>query len=83
MQDKINEILMSCLYCDKHAIAPDKNLFIDLLVDSLALAEIIFSTSECFGFEFTEDDIDMISTVKSLYRIVASKEISMQYIDQI
>ncbi|CAI1685597.1 Acyl carrier protein [Serratia fonticola] len=73
MQNKINEIIISCLACEESDITPDKDLFMDLYVDSLALADIIFTTGECFCFEFTEDDIDMISTVESIYHIVAKK----------
>lgn len=73
MNDKISVILQACLGCDKSEITPDKHLFTELYADSLALMDIITTLGETFSFEFTEADIDNISTVESIYQIVAAR----------
>ena len=55
---------------DTEKVHPDMNLEIDLRLDSLARAEIIASLEQSFGFEFENNEVTSVFTVREVIKLV-------------
>jgi acyl carrier protein len=60
IQDKVIDILMRHSEAERSSFAPDKNLKLDLGLDSLDVAEIVFELEETFGISINEQSAEKI-----------------------
>lgn len=78
MKAIIDEVLVSCLFCEQVDISPDKHIVNDLYADSVALLDITMALEERFGFDFNKQDIEQFETVGDLYEIVMRNTVTLQ-----
>lgn len=67
----INNIIVKVLCCDNEIVTKDKNMYYDLLADSLAIIDIFISLEETYSIPYTEDDLVRIERVEDIYTFVS------------
>ena len=63
IQEKIVAILAKHTSLDSRSFTPDKDLKLDLGLDSLDVAEIVFELEEAFGIEITDESAERIQKI--------------------
>jgi acyl carrier protein len=63
IQDKIIDILTKHSDAERSSFTPDKNLRLDLGLDSLDVAEIVFELEETFGVSINEQSAEKIMKI--------------------
>ncbi|MFP2236917.1 acyl carrier protein [Pseudescherichia vulneris] len=68
--DTVNNIIAQALCCDIEQVTKDKNMYYDLLADSLAMLDIFIALEQTYSIAYTEDDITKVECVEDIYRFV-------------
>jgi acyl carrier protein len=63
IQDKVIDILVKHSDVERSSITPDKNLKLDLALDSLDVAEIVYALEESFGISINEQSAEKLLTI--------------------
>ena len=69
--EKVAKIISEQFDVDESEITPETNLFKDLDVDSLDLADLLASVEDEFGIEATDEVIETIKTVGDVINYIA------------
>ena len=73
IQEKIVTILAKHTSVDRAAFAPDKDLKLDLGLDSLDVAEIVYEMEETFGITITDESAERIRRISDTVDFVHEK----------
>ena len=73
MLDKIKEILADQLNYDKAKITENTKLAEDMLADSLDVVSVVEAFESEFNITFNDEDINKISTVGDIEKVIKSK----------
>jgi acyl carrier protein len=63
IQERIVTILAKHTSVDRAALAPEKDLKLDLGLDSLDVAEIVYEMEEAFGITITDESAERIQKI--------------------
>ncbi|MDX6019548.1 phosphopantetheine-binding protein [Scandinavium sp. V105_16] len=66
----VNNIIAQALCCDIEQVTKDKDMYYDLLADSLTMLDIFIALEQTYSIAYTEDDITKVERVEDLYRFV-------------
>jgi len=72
--DKVKEIIADKLSVDLVEVVPEASFVDDLGADSLDLVELIMSMEEEFDVEISDEDAELLLTVKDAMDYVAKNE---------
>ena len=67
MEDKVKKIIAEKLSVDIAEVVPEASFVDDLGADSLDLVELIMSMEEEFDVDISDDDAEMLLTVKDAF----------------
>ena len=56
--EKIQNIIVEALYCDKEQVTRDANLMVDLGAESIDFLDIVFRLEKTFGIKLPKGDIE-------------------------
>ena len=73
IQEKLVTILAKHTSVDKAAFTPDKDLKMDLGLDSLDVAEIVYEMEEAFGITITDESAVRIQKISDTVDFVQEK----------
>lgn len=73
MLEKIKEILADQLNYDKSKITENTKLAEDMLADSLDVVSVVEAFESEFNISFNDEDINKISTVGDIEKVIKSK----------
>ncbi len=73
IQEKIAAILAKHTSVDKDAFTPDKDLKLDLGLDSLDVAEIVYEMEGAFGITITDESAERIQKISDTVDFVHEK----------
>lgn len=73
IQEKIIAMLARHTSLDAGSFTPEKDLKLDLGLDSLDVAEIVFEMEETFGIKITDDSADRIQKISDTVDFVHEK----------
>jgi acyl carrier protein len=73
IQEKLVDILAKHSTADRSAFTPDKNLKLDLGLDSLDVAEIVFEIEETFRINISDDSADKITRISDTVDFIYEK----------
>ena len=73
IQEKIIAILAKHTSLDSKSFAPEKDLKLDLGLDSLDVAEIVFEMEETFGIKISDDSAERIQKISDTVDFVHEK----------
>jgi len=73
IQEKIVTILAKHTSADRATLAPDKDLKLDLGLDSLDVAEIVYEMEEAFGITITDESAERIRKISDTVDFVYEK----------
>lgn len=63
----VNSIIAQALCCDDELVTKDKDIYYDLLADSLAMLDIFIALEQKYAISFTEKDITKVERVEDIY----------------
>jgi acyl carrier protein len=63
IQDKVIDIIVKHSSIDRSAVTPDKHLKLDLGLDSLDVAEMVYEIEESFGISIADESADKIQRI--------------------
>ena len=63
IEEKLIDILARHSAAEKKAFTPDKNLKLDLGLDSLDVAEIVYELEEAFGIKIPDDSAEHLLSI--------------------
>ncbi|QIR27168.1 acyl carrier protein [Kluyvera genomosp. 3] len=66
----VNNIIAQALCCDIEQVTKDKDMYYDLLADSLAMIDIFVALEQTYSIAYTEEDITKIERVEDIYHFV-------------
>ncbi|HGF0772295.1 TPA: acyl carrier protein [Kluyvera georgiana] len=66
----VNNIIAQALCCDIELVTKDKDMYYDLLADSLAMIDIFVALEQTYSIAYTEEDITKIERVEDIYHFV-------------
>jgi acyl carrier protein len=69
---ELKNILRDTVAVDEENISMDSDLVADLNLDSLDLVDLALSVEQVFGFEFTDEQLREVKTVKDVVDIIES-----------
>lgn len=69
----VNNIVAQVLCCNIELITEDKNMYYDLLADSLSMLDIFISLEQTYSINYSEDDMVKVEYVKDIYTFVNDK----------
>ncbi len=78
IQEKIVSILAKHTDVDRSTLGPDKDLKMDLGLDSLDVAEIVYEMEEAFGITITDESAERIRRISDTVDFVYEKLTSAQ-----
>ena len=70
MFEKIKKLLMEELLIDEHKITPEAELVADLDLNSLELAEFVFTCEEKFGITIKDNDLKTLVRVGDIVEYI-------------
>jgi len=70
MFEKVKKLLMEELLIDEHKITPDAELAGDLELNSLELAEFVFTCEEKFGITIKDNDLKTLVKVSDIVEYI-------------
>ncbi len=73
IQEKIVAILAKHTSLNSKSFTPDKDLKLDLGLDSLDVAEIVFEMEETFGIKITDESAERIQRISDTVDFVHEK----------
>jgi len=73
IQEKIISILAKHTSADPATLAPEKDLKLDLGLDSLDVAEIVYEMEEAFGITITDESAERIRRISDTVDFVYEK----------
>ena len=73
IQEKIVDILAKHTSLNRKSFTPDKDLKLDLGLDSLDVAEIVFELEETFGIKITDESAVRIRKISDTVDFIAEK----------
>jgi acyl carrier protein len=73
IQTRLIEILAKHTSIEPSALAPDKNLKLDLGLDSLDVAEIVYEIEEVFDISISDDSADKVQKICDMVDFIAEK----------
>ena len=73
IQEKIVTILAKHTSVDKAALTPDKDLKLDLGLDSLDVAEVVYEMEGTFGITITDESAERIRKISETVDFVQEK----------
>ena len=73
IQERIVTILAKHTSVDRGALAPEKDLKLDLGLDSLDVAEIVYEMEEAFGITITDESAERIQKISDTVDFVHEK----------
>ncbi len=73
IQDKIVTILVKHTSMSRSEFTPDKDLKLDLGLDSLDVAEIVYEMEQTFGISITDESADRIQKISDTVDFVHEK----------
>jgi acyl carrier protein len=73
IQEKIIRILAKHTSRDSKSFTPEKDLKLDLGLDSLDVAEIVFEMEETFGIKITDESAERIQRISDTVDFVHEK----------
>jgi acyl carrier protein len=73
IQDKIVTILARHTAVDRSAFTPEKDLRLDLGLDSLDVAEIVYEMEETFGISIPDESAARIQTISDTVDFIHEK----------
>lgn len=66
----VNNIITQALCCDIEQVTKDKDMYYDLLADSLAMLDIFMALEQTYSIPYTEEDITKVERVEDIYHFV-------------
>ncbi len=76
--EKVKDIVVGQMACDREIIGIDTNLMTDLHADSLDAVEIIMAVEEEYGLNIPDDDAEKFRTVRDLVEYVENAEVTQE-----
>ena len=73
IEEKVREIISDLLNMDEELVKEDSNFITDYQADSLDGIEIIMKVEDVFDVSVSNEEADMIITMKSLVDIIEKK----------
>lgn len=67
----VNNIIAQALCCDVDQVTKDKDMYYDLLADSLSMLDIFVVIEQTYSIAYTEEDISKVERVEDIYRFVS------------
>ena len=71
--NKLSDIIVDRLDCDKEKIVPEASFVDDLGADSLDIVELIMGIEEEFDIEIPDEDAEKLTTVGEAVEYAAAK----------
>lgn len=68
----VNNIIAQALCCDIDQVTKDKDMYYDLLADSLSMLDIFVAIERTYSIAYTEEDISKVERVEDIYRFVSA-----------
>ncbi|MFJ2974097.1 acyl carrier protein [Kluyvera sp. NPDC087067] len=68
----VNNIIAQALCCDIDQVTKDKDMYYDLLADSLSMLDIFVAIEQTYSIAYTEEDISKVERVEDIYRFVSA-----------
>lgn len=68
----VNNIIAQALCCDIDQVTKDKDMYYDLLADSLSMLDIFVAIERTYSISYTEEDISKVERVEDIYRFVSA-----------
>jgi acyl carrier protein len=73
IEEKVIEILSRHTAADRSAITPEKNLKMDLGLDSLDVAEIVYELETAFGISISDQSAEQILRISDTVSFISEK----------
>jgi acyl carrier protein len=73
IEEKLIGILSRHSAADRSALTPEKNLKLDLGLDSLDIAEIVYELEEAFGIAISDDSAEQIMKISDAVDFIHEK----------
>lgn len=70
--DTVNSIIAQALCCDIEQVTKDKDMYYDLLADSLSMLDIFVAIEQTYSIAYTEEDISKVERVEDIHRFVSA-----------
>ena len=71
--DKVSEIIVNQLECEKDEVTMEASITEDLGADSLDVVDLVMSTEESFDVEIPDEDVEGIKTFGDMLKYIESK----------
>ena len=71
--DKVSEIIVDQLECEKDEVTMEASITEDLGADSLDVVDLVMSIEENFDIEIPDEDVENIKTVGDIVKYIESK----------
>ncbi|MBQ7071577.1 MAG: acyl carrier protein [Ruminococcus sp.] len=71
--DKVSEIIVDQLECEKDEVTMEASITEDLGADSLDVVDLVMSIEESFDVEIPDEDVEGIKTVGDIVKYIESK----------
>ncbi|MBR1423751.1 MAG: acyl carrier protein [Ruminococcus sp.] len=71
--DKVSEIIVDQLECEKDDVTMEASITDDLGADSLDVVDLVMSIEESFDVEIPDEDVEGIKTVGDIVKYIESK----------
>ena len=71
--EKVSEIIVDQLECDKDEVTMEASITEDLGADSLDVVDLVMSIEESFDIEIPDEDVEGIKTVGDIVKYIESK----------
>ncbi len=73
IQEKVIDIIVKHSSIDRSAVTPDKHLKLDLGLDSLDVAEMVYEIEETFGITIADESADKIQRISDTVEFIQDK----------
>ncbi|MBQ6633979.1 MAG: acyl carrier protein [Ruminococcus sp.] len=71
--EKVSEIIVDQLECEKDEVTMEASITEDLGADSLDVVDLVMSIEESFDVEIPDEDVEGIKTVGDIVKYIESK----------
>ena len=71
--EKVSEIIVDQLECEKDEVTMEASITEDLGADSLDVVDLVMSIEESFDVEIPDEDVEGIKTVGDIDKYIESK----------
>ena len=73
IQEKVVDIIVKHSSIDRSSVTPDKHLKLDLGLDSLDVAEMVYEIEETFGITIADESADKIQKISDTVEFIYGK----------